>query len=295
MKVWITVGVILVIVGIALFLWAMFSSSWDFSRLETSKCITNTHVIDESFTVISVDTVTADVVLLPSEGDECRVECYEYEKAKHSVSADRGTLRIELEDNRAWYEHIGLHIDKPKITVHLPERDYSSLSVEGTTGDVDVGALRFGSIDVEVTTGDISIYASAQGEVDAETTTGDITLKDMSASDIEVSNTTGDITLDGVRCRDLETEGRTGDLIMKDVIASGSLTDNRTTGDVKLDGCDAGEINISVTTGSITGTLLTTKVFSAESNTGRVTVPKNTEGGKCELSATTGDIEIKIK
>lgn len=82
---------------------------------------------------------------------------------------------------------------------------------------------------------------------------------------------------------------------MKDVIASGSLTDNRTTGDVKLDGCDAGEINISVTTGSITGTLLTTKVFSAESNTGRVTVPKNTEGGRCKLSATTGSIKIEIK
>ena len=70
---------------------------------------------------------------------------------------------------------------------------------------------------------------------------------------------------------------------------------DRSTGDVELDGCDAGEISIKTSTGDVTASLLTQKVFLAESATGSVDVPRTTRGGTCEVTSGTGDIEITIK
>ena len=54
-------------------------------------------------------------------------------------------------------------------------------------------------------------------------------------------------------------------------------------------------IDVYVSTGDVTGTLLSDKIFFAETTTGDVSVPKLTSGGKCEISTTAGDIEISIK
>jgi len=47
-------------------------------------------------------------------------------------------------------------------------------------------------------------------------------------------------------------------------------------------------------TGSVTGTILTEKVFLAKSGTGRVSVPQTVSGGICEIVTGTGGIEIGL-
>ena len=69
---------------------------------------------------------------------------------------------------------------------------------------------------------------------------------------------------------------------------------NRSTGDITFDGCDGAEIFAESTTGDICGTLLTEKVFIASTSTGSIDVPKTVSGGRCELTTSTGDIEINI-
>ena len=46
--------------------------------------------------------------------------------------------------------------------------------------------------------------------------------------------------------------------------------------------------------GNVTGTLLTDKIFLAQSDTGRVDLPKTVGGGKCEITTDTGNIEISV-
>ena len=58
---------------------------------------------------------------------------------------------------------------------------------------------------------------------------------------------------------------------------------------------DADSILIKTSTGNVKGTLLSEKVFSAESDTGRVSIPKSYSGGECDISTSTGDIKIEIK
>jgi len=67
------------------------------------------------------------------------------------------------------------------------------------------------------------------------------------------------------------------------------------TGDVKFDGCDAAEIFVETDTGDVKGSLLTDKIFIVQTDTGSVDVPKTATGGKCEITTSTGDINISIK
>ena len=47
-------------------------------------------------------------------------------------------------------------------------------------------------------------------------------------------------------------------------------------------------------TGDVTGSLLSDKIFLAESDVGSVDVPKTTTGGVCEIRTDTGKIAITI-
>ena len=52
---------------------------------------------------------------------------------------------------------------------------------------------------------------------------------------------------------------------------------------------------VNTSTGDVNGTLLSEKIFITDTSTGRVSVPKTTSGGKCEITTSTGDINIGIK
>jgi len=63
---------------------------------------------------------------------------------------------------------------------------------------------------------------------------------------------------------------------------------------VKFDGCDAEEIFVETDTGDVKGTLLSEKVFMANSDTGKISFHKTVTGGRCEIETDTGDIKIQI-
>jgi DUF4097 and DUF4098 domain-containing protein YvlB len=257
-KVWIWIAVVCMVAGIVLLIGAALTVGFDFMKFDSQKYVKNSYNITESFTDISIDTITADVIIRPAEDGKCRVECYEKEKVRHTVSVENSTLSITAVDSRNWMDHISIFSFKTtSVTVYLPLGDYQALKVNNTTGDVKV-------------TGQWNV-----GKVSLTTTTGDILLEELT-------------------CADLTAKGSTGKATFKGVIASGKVQINRSTGDVKFDRCEAGELYVSVTTGSVNGTFLKEMDVSARSSTGRVDVPDGKNGGRCEITTTTGDIRIRF-
>ena len=114
----------LIFVGAILFGSAMTMLKWDFKRLSTAKYETNEYTITEAFTDIRVSTDTAKVVFALSEDGRVSVVCHERTKHPHSVSVADGTLKIESDRKQKWYEHIGLDLDTPTVTVKIPEGEY---------------------------------------------------------------------------------------------------------------------------------------------------------------------------
>lgn len=316
LKLWLVIGVLLVLIGGAVFGGVMMVLKWDFAKLSTDRYEMNDYTVDEAFRSIAVDTQTAEVVFVPSEDGACRVVCYENKKVRHSVSVTDGVLTVRAVDSRKWYEHISLFgFSSPKLTVYLPLEAYAALSVKGSTGAVEIpDDFGFENIDVSVSTGKVTCLASASVGAKITASTGSIEMRDASFGALELSVSTGTVTVFGVdctgdisidvstgktqltdvTCKNLISEGSTGDIFLKNVIASERFSIERDTGDVKFDGCDAAELFIETDTGDVEGSLLTEKVFVAKSDTGRIRVPSSATGGRCEITTDTGNILISL-
>ncbi|MBE6608442.1 MAG: DUF4097 domain-containing protein [Ruminococcaceae bacterium] len=314
-KIWLIIASLLVIVGAVMFAVSLIAYNGDFTKFATAKYQTNMHEISEEFTDISIDTETADIKIFPSDDNKCKVVCYETEKESHSVEVENGTLKIRYVDTRAWYEYIGINISSSRITVYLPEKEYSSLKIKGSTGNVYIPAdFSFDSIDIKASTGDVHIEAASSESIKIKADTGDINLISINTSsldlgvstgkisvtdincggDIKIEISTGKVSLRNISCKNLISSGDTGKITLKNVTASEKFSITRSTGDVTFDACDASEILVSTSTGDVRGTLLSGKVFVTDTSTGKTDVPKSTSGGICEITTSTGDIEISI-
>ena len=271
------VAAALVVLGILTAVTGLALGGFEWQTLERTQMHSHSVTVSEDFLYIDIDVTTANVRILPSNDGTCHASVREYGDASYNIEVKDDTLFIT--DTKNWYdfeEMFSLSFRSPSIDLYLPEAYCDLLQLELTTGDVLIDkAITYGRIEIKGTTGDIHLLASAKEAVSIKTTTGDVTLSDMTCTDARIKVTTGDVEL--VR-----------------VLISEKLTVDAVTGDVELSESDAAEIEISVTTGNVEATLLTGKHFTVHTTTGDISYPNNSTGGKCRITTTTGDIEIKI-
>lgn len=315
-KVWLIIATSLVLIGCILFAGVMTTLSWDFTKLSTTKYVTNTYEISKAFDGISMNTDTADITFALSDNGKCAVECYEEEKTKHSVTVEDDTLIIKEIDNKSWYDNIGINFSSPKITIYLPKTNYTSLFIEESTGSINLPQnFKFEDANISLTTGNVNFSASASELIKIKTSTGSINIKDISAGALELSVSTGKVSvsdvicegdininvstgkadLNNIECKNLTSNGDTGDILLNHTIAAEKFSIKRDTGDVKFNSSDAAEIFVETDTGDVIGNLLTNKVFITHTDTGKIDIPKTVSGGRCVIKTDTGDIKLKIK
>ena len=314
-KMWLLIAASLVVTGCLIFGGVMMVLKWDFLKLSTDRYVKNVYRVDQPFTNITIDADTADLTFAVSKDGQCRVESVEREDARNEVTVLRDTLRVK-HISGPWYKQIGFNFQTPKITVYLPQTEYTALKIQQSTGDVKLPEnMRFSEVDITVSTGDVTVYASSLERMSVETSTGDIHLSGLSAGELDLTVTTGRVTvndvkskgdvklqvstgkakLEDVTCKNLTTNGSTGDITLDSVIAEEKFTITRTTGDVKFEGADAGGILVQTDTGDVTGTFLTGKYYHINTDTGKVDVPANTQGTRCEVRTSTGNIKLRIQ
>ena len=315
MKVGIFVALALVLVGGAMFTVALALNGWDLSSLSSVKYKTVTHEPSGDFDSIFVQATSADVQILPSEDGNVKVVCTDAENVNYDVSIADGKLTVVRVDARKWYERIGIGFGAPAIKVYLPNEEYSltvelrtgdveipaeislkNACVTGSTGNVRVSASVSGMLSIDIDTGNVFVFDNAVGALEVSNSTGSISLSKVAVEgDVSLELSTGDTGLADVTCTNLTSTGSTGGIEMENVIASGKMSIKRSTGDVEFYSCDAAEIFMKTTTGDIEGSLLTDKIFMTKSSTGDIEVPRTTSGGVCDITTSTGDIEIEIE
>ena len=296
-KIWLTAAIILTLLGGATFVTALSVLDWNFEGLSTVQYVTTTYELQGDFDKISIDVDITKIEFEPSKDDTCSIACFEMENSRHSATVKDGTLVINTADTCKWYDYIGIFSFKtPKLTLFLPQKEYQALLIETDTGDITIpGDFTFQSIEIEGDTADINIYASVPDTLNLELSTGDITIGSARAGSIELNTSTGDVTLKNGNVKGLIVNTDTGDVMLSSAIVEKGVDINTSTGDVTFDGCDAPDITVNTDTGDVTGTLLSEKIFSAESDTGRISLPNTTTGGICEINTDTGDIKLDIK
>lgn len=315
-KIWLTVAILLIIVGALIFVGALAVLDFDFAKLSTAGFETNTYEVNGDFHNVLIDVNTTNITFAPSNDENCRVVCVEREQVKHSVAVKDGTLVIDTVDTQKWYDHVGISFGTMKMTVYLPGDAYASLRADTDTGDIKIpedftfesikitgdtaDIVCFASVsnlmDISTTTGNIKADALTVGEVSLSTTTGNISINSTAAmGKVDLETDTGEIKLTEVTCKSLMAESNTGDISLNNVVAADILSIESDTGDVRFAHSDAASVSVKTSTGDVTGTLLSDKVFITETSTGDVSVPKTITGGKCEITTNTGDIALTIE
>ena len=313
-KFWLITAAVLMAAGCVIFAVAMACAGFEWSKLSTVSYVDNTMDLQEDFSAVSVSAGVSDVKFTVWDEDYCRVVCRETDRVTHTATVIDGQLVIRMEDQRKWYDHVGIgNTEDYSITVYLPRKHLAYVSVRVTVGDVELpGALDVERISVEGRSGDVICRASA-AELEICTTTGDVTLEGVTAQNIKLTVTTGDmrvntvtsenmalhgemgrLCLATVTCGTMKVEGTSLDTEMTDVTARVSLSVNTSTGDVDLQNCDAPSICLKAATGDVTARLLTGKHFNVVTRSGNISIPADSDGGICEITTTTGNIRVEI-
>jgi DUF4097 and DUF4098 domain-containing protein YvlB len=257
---------------------------------------TKEYEINDKFSDIEIITDTADIEFILSENLNTSVVCDEQKNINHSVRVKDNTLLIKVDDNRKWYEYININFGKTKITIYLPKNEYGELFIESDTGNINIpNNFNFNSIDIIEDTGNIKNYASVNDNIKIKTSTGNVHVENINANIIDLSASTGNIKIVNAKCVNLLSKVDTGNVLLKNVVATEKFIIETDTGDVKFVASDASDVFVKTETGNGTGNLLTHKVIFAESDTGKIDVPKIIADEKCELTTDAGDIKITIE
>ena len=293
-------GTILLVGGAAAFGLAYAKGAFNNSAL--TKEITKEYVLEDSFSKIDVDIVTADLTFKPSEDDKTKVVSIEKEKIHHTAKVANDALVIREQDDRKFYEKWFGFVSRMKVTVYLPETTYSELKLEVTTGNILAeDSFTFDKLNIKSTTGDIKLANINGTSADIKVTTGKVTLNDYNLTGgLNVDTTTGDFDLSSVRCSKATLHTTSGDYKLDDVIVNGAFDESRpnldisgTSSNIIFKNCDAHNIRMKSTTGDIKGNFLTEKDITVEITTGTQKVDSNSlAADKCFAKTTTGDIDI---
>lgn len=275
------VAVSLAIAGLVIAAVGLWAVDFNFTKLSLGRLTANTYTIEEDFSKICIDTDTNDVIVVPTDDGSCRVVCLEEVSYYHTVSVENRTLTVAVQDERQWYEHIGIYSgDFHSVTVYVPKKAYEDITVTCSTADVDVqSGFSFGMADIQ-------------------TSTGDIKWKGGMVNELFLSASTGDVQVDNTGCQNLTAKTSTGDIFLNSTVITQKLFAKTSTGDVRFDKLDAKTMDIHTNTGDVGGTLLSNKFFITDTDTGKVLVPTPADGpvGEdiCTITTDTGDISIVL-
>jgi len=199
--------------------------------------------IKESFTKVNIYSVNESVELLPSESDQCYIECYDSEKMTHDISVKDDILDISANDNRNWYETIFSSFEAHKITVFIPVKEYESIHIETVNGNITSDdKLTLENITLKTTNGNIKPDSKLNGEVHAKSVNGNIDVNNIeNAGYVDLKTTNGNINVSGKNADELDAETVNGN-ISAELTVKGMAQITTVNGGIDTNGLSAGKI-----------------------------------------------------
>ena len=246
-------------------------------------------LISESFDSVVIDTEDCDVKFMPYNGDvNAKVVVMEQEAVTHSVLVEDGTLKIKMDDQRKWTDHIGIYnafgqSENMEMTVYLPNVQYTSVRVTTATGDMKIpGVLAAEEVLLRTDTGDVWLESGPVDMLDCMTSSGDITVRGGEGMVMKLRTGTGDLDISGLTGEELHLASDTGDTDVENAAVK-IFSFNGDTGDVELENVQAEEyLQVFTSTGDIDVENSNAAEVNIETSTGDITVPATWQSQRIE-------------
>jgi DUF4097 and DUF4098 domain-containing protein YvlB len=263
---------------------------FDLATLFNDATVTSDHQITQEFDSIFIQTTNADIVLLPSQDGECRVECVEREKMPHAVTVKDGTLHIEVQPEIKF----GFFTAQTSVTVYLPDRLYDKVELDTVSSSIiSEQRLKVDYLMAETVSGDLSVKQLDARTATIQTVSGGMSLSNLNVTEhLSLTTTSGDFWAEYLHCDTLSIQSTSSNCEMIDVYVAGLWKMESVSGDIFFVHSDAASLSISSVSGNVQGSLLTQKTFDVQSTSGSIRVPKEQSGGDCRIETVSGNVYI---
>lgn len=258
-KIAIAVGCALLALGIVMILISSVlggSVSWN----TTGKVEAASMDIDEPFSAVEVNEISADVKIKLSTDQRCHIEFGKSEREPLEIKVRDGILTLERKNkHKLFFISLGVGLQEMDPTVlYLPESTYQTICVQTVSGDI---ALESG----------------------------------LSVETVELSCVSGDIQVGELTPKAISLECVSGSITLEDVCADKKLSCQTTSGDILLTRCDAQEIVLESVSGDLLSGLRTAKQVNTDTVSGTVTAPPaQNANGTLRAETVSGDITIHM-
>lgn len=292
MKIWIIVAVSLIIFGGLILTVTACAANPNFNTLFGNELEEKKAEVTDNFNGIELHTDVADITLTRSEGGKCEIISNDHKKIEYSAFVENDVLKIKTVDARKWYERI-FNSRTPSLTVYLPKSEFSSLTIDESTGNITAASFDFGNVDIKLSTGNVKLENITANQIQIESSTGDINLNTVDCDkDLRIEVSTGDVHLKSIKCNNLTSAGDTGNITIEDITAKNASIE-RSTGKINVTEANInGNLSFEVSTGKCEITDVRCSNLISEGDTGNIIITDVIAEGKFDIERSTGYVKF---
>ena len=263
-KIFVILGAILLVAGVAVFVGGMTAGGWDFSILNTVRYTQKSYDAEGAVTSVHIEYSNAAIAVEYSETAETvhidypvRLNERDEESAQIEITEEGGTLavieHVDWEKNLFQWS-LG---NSPAVRVVLPAGQNIALDLCTQNGSVSLNAdgEALPSLDLHSNNGSISVSGTLTVAESAafSTTNGSVEVSGVSAAgDLTLRTSNGSVRAENISADSLEARSSNGSLRLADIAAADSLTAKTNNGAIELLGdITAKMLTVSTSAGDI--------------------------------------------
>lgn len=247
-KIFVILGAILLVAGVAVFVGGMTAGGWDFSILNTVRYTQKSYDAEGAVTSVHIEYSNAAIAVEYSETAETvhidypvRLNERDEESAQIEITEEGGTLavieHVDWEKNLFQWS-LG---NSPAVRVVLPAGQNIALDLYTQNGSISLNAdgEALPSLDLHSNNGSISASGALTVAEDAtfSTSNGSVEVSGVSAAgDLTLRTSNGSVQAENISADSLEARSSNGSLRLADIAAADSLTAKTAHGSVELFG-----------------------------------------------------------
>lgn len=234
-----------------------------------------THTVEEPFDTIAVNVGSAETIIRKSETGKCYAVCSESDKVHYTLSVADGRLTLSEQDDRSWYDLIGIQVGTWKAELYLPEGSYEELMATLSSGGFECtdSGISFGNTTLTGSSGSIHFAAAVTGDLRVKTSSGSIRLEKSAPQSLSVVASSGSIKLN-------------------QVVAASHMKVETTSGSLSLDSCDGAEVVLKSSSGSIRVEDMTPGTVSATASSGSVKFERVVAAATMQVETSSGSVTL---
>lgn len=171
------------------------------SSAKKSHSIYQEEIFSRNVHNIQVETLSADVEVVKSMGDDVKVtltgQVSEKDRNHFSLVTKQESENLSVEVTEK-HTSFGLSYRKDvTLRVEAPDGKRGSLMMKTTSGEIDVSGMEVSNTTIETTSGDVTLEDQRQKNLIIQTSSGDVLLKSVQSRNTDIHTSSGEV--DGQR------------------------------------------------------------------------------------------------